>query len=108
MIDDRTDAIDDHPNRRRQLSAMQDLSPELFDSAVALARKKYPDQPPGFPFSEDLDLNKIRLPPELEKQIREEVEDDGSNALVDDEEETGFESVIGEPPTNHAVLHSAF
>lgn len=67
---------------------------ELYERAIALARKKYSDQPPGFPFSE-FDWNGVRLPQDMEKEIREEIEDEGYEALADLTEETGFESVIG-------------
>ena len=73
----------------------EELSEDLIDRAVLLARKRFSDQPPGFPFDEHLDPNTIKLPPELEKQLHEDVEEEGQDAVTDLTEETGFESVIG-------------
>ena len=72
-----------------------ELTEDLMDRALILARKRFSDQPPGFPFDEDLDPNTVKLPPEVERQLHEDVEEEGQDALADLTEESGFESVIG-------------
>lgn len=64
--------------------------------ALALSKKQFPDQSPGFPFTEDFDLSAIRLPREIEQKAREEADDVSEEGLADLIVETGFESVIGE------------
>jgi len=71
-----------------------ELSEELLNRALALAKKKFPNQPPGFPLN-DFDVDGVRLPTEIRKEIEEEVENEGQDLLADLQEETGFESVIG-------------
>lgn len=75
------------------------LSDELFEEAVALAAKKFSDQPPGFPFERNIDWSAIQLPPEYEQQLKDESNEDDEDDLADFTEDTGFESVIGKNDT---------
>lgn len=68
----------------------------LMPRALALSKKQFPEQPSGFPITEDFDWSGIRLPREIEQKVREEADDVSEEGLADLIVETGFESVIGE------------